>query len=493
MQELNQILFLLFALILAAIFISTFVDKDQHSEMFSSLHWRWAILTRVMAYLSWALAPIVGAGLLTLANFSMMSSGLLLVLLYRSWRVEVSKSIEIFYLAVVVILTIMFEVLRQQGATYEKRVMLVGPVSILTSFLACYELLRYQVENKSSTLKILIAVVLGQVIMTTILVAQVFTRSQDGVSGFIQTRAQLELWGTVSAHLLSFILTSSFLYQQLFISKRKTYLALQEKRLELDHSTKEKEEITHLLAEREELIQSLIHANKTALTGALSASVAHEINQPIGAIKLNVEYLKRKLEKDAPDLAIVRDVIINIDQDSDRIAVIISSMQKIFRQEDIQAVDVNLNDLVLSLSDVFKLKIKNKNVELNFDLQAEALVTLNQEAFQQVILNLINNAIDAVSSLNQPERKILIETRNASRSVELIISDNGPGVSEDRKQEMFSLVRSNKEKGLGLGLWLSFYIVNRHAGSIRCEDNPEGGARFIISLPASERYLASQL
>ena len=130
---------------------------------------------------------------------------------------------------------------------------------------------------------------------------------------------------------------------------------------------------------------------------------------------------------------------------------------------------------------------------MNFDLQAEALVTLNQEAFQQVILNLINNAIDAVSSLNQPERKILIETRNASRSVELIISDNGPGVSEDRKQEMFSLVRSNKEKGLGLGLWLSFYIVNRHAGSIRCEDNPEGGARFIISLPASERYLASQL
>lgn len=369
----------------------------------------------------------------------------------------------------------------------------MGPVSILTSFLACYELLRYQVENKSSTLKILIAVVLGQVIMTTILVAQVFTRSQDGVSGFIQTRAQLELWGTVSAHLLSFILTSSFLYQQLFISKRKTYLALQEKRLELDHSTKEKEEITHLLAEREELIQSLIHANKTALTGALSASVAHEINQPIGAIKLNVEYLKRKLEKDSPDLAIVRDVIINIDQDSDRIAAIISSMQKIFRQEDIQAVDVNLNDLVLSLSDVFKLKIKNKNVELNFDLQAEALVTLNQEAFQQVILNLINNAIDAVSSLNQPERKILIETRNASRSVELIISDNGPGVSEDRKQEMFSLVRSNKEKGLGLGLWLSFYIVNRHAGSIRCEDNPEGGARFIISLPASERYLASQL
>ena len=309
-------------------------------------------------------------------------------------------------------------------------------------------------------------------------------------SQFTQERALIELWGTVSVHLLSFILTSSFLYQQLFISKSKTYNALQEKRKELVDTTKEKEEVKALLIEREELIRSLIHANKTALTGALSASVAHEINQPIGAINLNLDFINIKLQKNEIDNQTIQEVIDNIRQDSDRISAIVSSLKTIFKHDDIQAKDTNLSQFVLSLSEIFKSKVIKNCIDLKLDLQTDTLVRLNQDAFQQVILNLINNAIDAVSSVDQSEKKISIETRNGSNEVHLIISDNGPGLPDNLKEVMFSLMKTNKVNGLGLGLWLSRYIVNRHAGSIHCDNNPKGGARFTISLPFSESNLA---
>jgi C4-dicarboxylate-specific signal transduction histidine kinase len=483
MQEINQILFVLFALILLGIYISTLADKENKADIYTSHYWRWSLLFRAIGYITWGLVPLIGNAFLTLANMMVMSSVLLLAMLFRSWRVPISKNLEIACVAITVIITVCFEVLRQLDDSFKARLTLVGSFIIVAGVWALFELILNHRKDKSGALKVVIVIVLIQVALTTALVAVTNLRSQDGVSQVTQHQSLLVVWSAMSAHLLTYIAVSSYLYQRLLISKRRALQALQEKKQELVVTTKEKEEVAALLAEREDLIQSLIHANKTALTGALSASIAHEINQPLGAINLNIEFLKFKLQGDDPETLMIKDVIQSIHHDTERASSIILGMQKIFKQDDIQAVETNLNQLVESLIGVFHPKAKSNHVAMEIDLQATARVNLNQDAFQQVILNLVNNAIDAVSQSGSVEKKIWIQTRDSADSVELIVSDNGAGVPEEQKRNLFNLMKTTKETGLGLGLWLSRYIVERHGGTIRCDNRPEGGACFTVSLP----------
>lgn len=343
MQEINQILFVLFALILLGIYISTLADKENKADIYTSHYWRWSLLSRAIGYITWGLVPLVGNAFLTLANMMVMSSVILLAMLFRSWRVPISKKLEIACVAITVIITVCFEVLRQLDDSFKARLTLVGSFIIVAGLWALFELILNHRKDKSAALKVVIVIVLLQVALTITLVAVTNLRSQDGVSQVTQHQSLLVVWSAMSAHLLTYIAVSSYLYQRLLISKRRTLQALQEKKQELVVTTKEKEEVAALLSEREDLIQSLIHANKTALTGALSASIAHEINQPLGAINLNLEFLKFKLQGDDPETLMIKDVIQSIHHDTERASSIILGMQKIFKQDDIQAVETNLN------------------------------------------------------------------------------------------------------------------------------------------------------
>lgn len=487
MQEINQILFVLFALILLGIYISTFADKENKEDIYTSHYWRWSIFSRAISYTTWGLAPLLGNPFLTLANMMVVASALLLAMLFRSWRTPVSKSLEMLCLTVVVVVTIWFEVLRQQEGSFKARVTLIASVIALAGVWALYELYRNHHKNKSGALKAVIGIVSTQVVLTSLLIVVTHIRNQDGVTQFPQHQSLIVVWSAMSAHLLTYIVVSSYLYQRLLISKRRALQALQQKQQELVVTTKEKEEVASLLAEREDLIQSLIHANKTALTGALSASIAHEINQPLGAINLNIDFLKFKLQGDNPETLMIKDVIQSIHEDTARVSNIIAGMQKIFKQDDIQAVKTDLNQFVESLSGVFNPKAKAHHVVMELDLHATAPVSLNQDAFQQVILNLVNNAIDAVTHSETVEKKIWIQTcDDGPDTVLLIVSDNGTGIPEENKRNLFSLMKTTKETGLGLGLWLSRYIVERHGGMIRCDNRETGGASFTVSLPTVE-------
>jgi C4-dicarboxylate-specific signal transduction histidine kinase len=486
MHEINQILFILFALILLGIFISTLVDKENKADIYTSRYWRWSILCRAIAYTTWGVTHLLGNTFLTLANMLLMTSVLLLALLFRSWRTKISKKIEFFCFTIVVVFTACVEVLLHVDDSFKVRLTLVGMVLVCSSVWALCELSLNLRKDQSSALKIVIGSVLTQVVLTSLLIFVTHFHNQEGVTQLAQHRSLIFVWGAMSAHLLTYIAVSSYLYQRLLISKRRTLQALQEKKHELVVTTKEKEEVAALLTEREELIQSLIHANKTALTGALAASIAHEMNQPLAAIHLNIEFLQFKLKGHEPETFMVKKVLQSIQHDTQRISGIISGMQKVFKQDDIQAVETDLNLLVDSLSGIFTPKVRSNHVEMEFDLRASAPVSLNQEAFQQVILNLVNNAIDAVSQSGHAKKKIWIQTRDAADSVELIVSDHGLGMTDEQMRNLFCLMKTTKEQGLGLGLWLSRYIVDRHGGTIRGMNQPEGGARFIVTLPVAD-------
>jgi signal transduction histidine kinase len=245
----------------------------------------------------------------------------------------------------------------------------------------------------------------------------------------------------------------------------------------------ENEMIKNLLSEREELISSLVIANKTAATGALSASIAHELNQPVAAISLNTEFIQRKLSEGEADPSGLKEVISHIQQDNHRIAKIVSTLRDIFRQEEIKTSDIHLDELIEQIKPIIMPQVRDLKIDLKFDLNVIQSIPLNSNEISQVIINLLNNSIEALSNANQAKKVIQIHTRVFGNYVELKISDNGPGIPEQLKTSIFDLMKTSKKQGMGLGLWLCKHIVDRHQGRISYQPSELGGAEFLIQLP----------
>jgi C4-dicarboxylate-specific signal transduction histidine kinase len=249
-------------------------------------------------------------------------------------------------------------------------------------------------------------------------------------------------------------------------------------------STKEEnQKITELLKEKERLIYGLMKANKTAATGALSASIAHELNQPLGASNLNIQFLKMKLEKGVLNPELGKEILDSLEQDNQRAATIVKSLRSIFTEGESSAQEVQLSDLISKVLDIVKPELKGKNIQIQLQVQDDLVIWVNSSEIEQVILNLLNNAIQALANSGTLLRRITIEAIKSNNFVLLSISDNGSGVPPDFRSQLFDLLTTTKQTGMGLGLWLCKHIVTRYSGSIHYEDTVGGGAKFVIELP----------
>jgi signal transduction histidine kinase len=246
---------------------------------------------------------------------------------------------------------------------------------------------------------------------------------------------------------------------------------------------KEKAQIQALLDERERMVGSLLKANKTAATGALSASIAHELNQPLGASNLNIQFLKMKLEKGALNPELGKEILDSLEQDNVRAATIVKSLRSIFVDDDVIPQEVQLGDLISKVLGIAKPELKSKNIQIQLRVDDDLVIQVNPAEIEQVILNLVNNAVQALDNSGTLQRRIVIEAIKAGKSVQLSVSDNGPGVPADFKSNLFELLSTTRQTGMGLGLWLCKHIVTRYSGSIHHEDLVGGGARFIVKFP----------
>jgi C4-dicarboxylate-specific signal transduction histidine kinase len=247
----------------------------------------------------------------------------------------------------------------------------------------------------------------------------------------------------------------------------------------------ENEKITGLLKEKERLIYGLLKANKTAATGALSASIAHELNQPLGASNLNIQFLKMKLEKGVLNPELGKEILDSLEDDNRRAATIVKSLRSIFSEEGSNAQEVQLADLISKVLDIVKPELKSKNIQIQLRIDESLVILVNPSEIEQVILNLVNNAAQALANSGTLQRRIVIEAIKVGKSVQLSVSDNGPGVLADFKSQLFELLSTTKQTGMGLGLWLCKHIVTRYSGSIHYEDAIGGGAKFVVELPAN--------
>jgi two-component system, LuxR family, sensor kinase FixL len=241
--------------------------------------------------------------------------------------------------------------------------------------------------------------------------------------------------------------------------------------------------------------EELAHLNRVALMGEMTASVAHELNQPLTAIANNAAAARRFLERGNIDPVLLQQLLQDMVADSQRAGEVIRGIRALVRKDKSVVRSVlNLNAVIadtlrLVSSDVL-LRESVVTTEMDHNLpQVEAAPV----QIQQVLLNLIMNSLDAVEALPPVERRIIVTTRSLSGdSAEVAVRDFGTGLPKDRPQKVFDHFFSTKQTGMGMGLTIVRSIIEMHGGTISAENAPDRGARFFFRLPAARGDSKSQ-
>lgn len=234
--------------------------------------------------------------------------------------------------------------------------------------------------------------------------------------------------------------------------------------------------------------RELAHLTRVSTMGELAASLAHELNQPLTAILSNGQAAQRFMDRDPIDLAEVRDILKDIVDDSGRASEVIRRMRAFVKKDEQQQfanVDAGglVRDVVLLVhSDAVARGIHVSHV-IDDDLP---LIRGDRVQLQQVLLNLLLNAFDAVSECEAGGRTVaLFAQPDRDGMVRIAVRDQGHGLSDDRLECIFKPFVTSKPQGLGLGLSISRSIVQLHGGHLRAETNPDRGMTFYVTLPVT--------
>ena len=230
--------------------------------------------------------------------------------------------------------------------------------------------------------------------------------------------------------------------------------------------------------------KELAHVNRFAMAGELTASIAHEMNQPLGAILTNAETADTILKSPTPDIAELKDIVKDILHDDRRASEVIRRMRSLLKKAPFDPKKFDLNEVVREAVDLLSAVAIGRKVELSSSLAPTALPIIGDHIqLQQVIINLVVNAVDAMKDTPREKRIIAIRTRCVEKFAELSVSDRGPGIPEPKLKEVFEPFFTSKAEGMGMGLSIARTIVEAHHGQIWAENRDHGGASFRIKLP----------
>jgi signal transduction histidine kinase len=240
------------------------------------------------------------------------------------------------------------------------------------------------------------------------------------------------------------------------------------------------------LLERQIALKEISHLNRVASMGHMAASLAHELAQPLTAILGNAQAAERLVSRPSPDIEEIRAALIDIREDDKRARAVLENMRAIFKKEAIARHEVDLNEIATSVSRLVRKDALLRGVELRLMLSANTPKVLADEVpLQQIILNLINNGMDAMRDL-PADGRVLTVTTGVGADVNygmILVEDNGPGISEQDKMKVFVPFFTTKSEGLGMGLSICRSILDSLGGRISFDNRPEGGSVFRVELP----------
>ena len=245
----------------------------------------------------------------------------------------------------------------------------------------------------------------------------------------------------------------------------------------------QKQAALHVQVQREEMA----HRNRVALMGEMTASFAHELNQPLTAIANTASAARRFLERGNIDPVLLQQLLQDMISDSQRAGEVIRGIRSLVRKETSVQTLLNLNSVITDTVRLVSSDVLNRESVVTTELDPHlpqvqgALVQI-----QQVLLNLIINALDALEGLPPAERRIIISTRSDKGDVaEVSVRDFGIGLPKEHPDKIFEHFFSTKQKGMGMGLAIVRSIVEAHGGTIAAENAPDRGARMVVRLPAA--------
>jgi len=229
-------------------------------------------------------------------------------------------------------------------------------------------------------------------------------------------------------------------------------------------------------------MSELARVTRFSTAGELSALIAHEINQPLGAILSNAEAAQIILKSPNPDIPMLSEIVDEILHNDERAAEVIRRMRSLLKKAPFELRHFDLNDLAQEAIDFLSPLARGREVELVSAIAPARLPVLGDRVqLQQVILNLVMNAIDAMK--NSESRTIEIRTQRVGDFAELTVSDSGPGLPEGKLKDIFEPFFTTKPEGMGMGLSIARTIVEAHNGQIRATNKDGGGATFLLKLP----------
>jgi PAS domain S-box-containing protein len=231
---------------------------------------------------------------------------------------------------------------------------------------------------------------------------------------------------------------------------------------------------------------ALAHANRVTTMGQLTASIAHEVNQPLAAVVANAEACLRWLDRGTPDLNAARRSVEWIINDGNRASEVIRRVRSLANKTSVEKLPLDINDVAREVITLVQRELISHQVVLRMELAPTLLMILGDRVqLQQVIINLVMNGIEAMQLVTDQSRELVIRSgQDETREVIVSVTDCGVGITAENAERLFNAFFTTKSGGMGMGLSICRSIIEAHGGRISAAENLPHGATFQFTLPA---------
>ena len=243
--------------------------------------------------------------------------------------------------------------------------------------------------------------------------------------------------------------------------------------------------LASVIYEREQLLKGLMDSNRMIGVGALAASLSHELSQPLTGIALQTETVKQNLVESGRDLESIK-LLNKVSSQLLKLSSLVKNLRQLFGSSINKFSAIDLVQMIEAILEILEVNLRSKNIQLKEYYYANPIIYGDSIQLQQVLINILNNAIDAIDLANPTLREISITVDADTKSAILTLEDSGNGIAPDVLPTIFDLYKTTKKEGLGVGLWLSKIILEKHHATIAATNNAHGGAIFTIELPLGE-------
>lgn len=407
-------------------------------------------------------------GVTTFANVSLFAAALLEAAFFRSLNAPARKLPFAGIALAILAFAVAFEWTRQTG-DFNSRVLLMTGATAATLIWQITEIRHLRTRDPTQQITFLLWTTIAEFICV-ILRFMAALSNEAHVTLFTEIPAVLFVATILNAlfNFLSYVGINKYWAEKTSFDRASALL--------------ESAQVKALSAEKDRLILRLMAANKTAASGALSASLTHELSQPLTALGLNLTSLKYSFVP-SPQTEQQQHLLEECVNNTHRLNAVLKTLRGMFIANDVAEEDFSIAELLQTVASLIEKEAQRHGIAITIACDGDLIIRGRPSELQHALLNLALNAIEALSTSATQQRELRVMAGIHGDDVKIEVADNGPGVSSSMSERLFDMLDSDKPGGMGLGLWLCRHIAERHGGTIAHQPNSPAGAVFEITLP----------